>query len=321
VFINRSRLAKADVRGSEFQYSFARLEAATSVKQVYWQYVFLAEKQKLLVYQDSLFSRFLRAAALRAKSGETNSLEMITARSQSFELKNRLFQLRADLQILSKKLRILLNTRELIIPDESGLHKIGFSLSADSLAIVNNPSLAYSMNEAEKARIEKKLERSQMLPDLNVGFFSQTIKGVEDVNGVLREFGPGDRFNGIQAGISVPVWIAPFAARSKAARLNEEAAQTNAEYSQKTISGNYSTLIDELKKYSSTIEYYENQANKEAELIVDQAEKSYRAGALDYLDYVMTLDHAMTIRESYIEALNNYNQTIISIEQVTGKIF
>ena len=54
-------------------------------------------KQKLLIYQDSLYSGFLRAAELRAKSGETNRLEMITARSQSLEIKNQLYQVTSDI--------------------------------------------------------------------------------------------------------------------------------------------------------------------------------------------------------------------------------
>jgi heavy metal efflux system protein len=59
----------------------------------------------------------------------------------------------------------------------------------------------------------------------------------------------------------------------------------------------------------------------EAEIIIDQASRSYKAGALDYLDYVLTLNRALTIRQNYLDALNSFNQTIISIEYVTGKIF
>ncbi len=42
---------------------------------------------------------------------------------------------------------------------------------------------------------------------------------------------------------------------------------------------------------------------------------------MDYLDYVLNLNRALAIRQSYLDALNSYNQTIISIEYITGKIF
>ena len=74
-------------------------------------------------------------------------------------------------------------------------------------------------------------------------------------------------------------------------------------------------------KYSNSIEYYEKQAIPEADMIIDQATKSYKAGAMDYLDYILNLNRALSIKQSYLETLNYYNQTIVSIESMTGKIF
>lgn len=320
VYVNKRKLANANIRGSELSLEISRLDISNQVKQVYWQYVYTAEKQKLLAYQDSIFSKFMHAAELRAKTGETNKLEMIAARSQSMEISNQYFQVTADLEVQAKKLALLLNSSYLLVPAEKSLVKIKYEALSEKGSVENNPSLGFALQEAEVSGIEKKLERSQMLPDLSVGWFSQTITGTMEVNGVPRDFGKGDRFNGVQAGIAVPIWIAPFAARSKAARINEEAARTNAEYLRKMISGNHSSLLDEFRKYSSAVSYYETQAVPEADAIIEQANKSYSGGALDFLDYVMMLNRAIDIRKNYIEALNNYNQTIISIEYITGKI-
>jgi cobalt-zinc-cadmium resistance protein CzcA len=160
-----------------------------------------------------------------------------------------------------------------------------------------------------------------MMPDLNVGYFSQTIIGTQDVNGMSRTFGKDFRFSGVQAGLSFPLWFSPYTSRTKAAKINENIARTNAENYTRSISGNYQSLVDEHNKYRSSVEYYEKQAVPEADLIIEQATRSYKAGALDYLDYVITLNRALTIRQNYLEALNNYNQTVISIESIKGKIF
>jgi len=321
VYINKLKLADANIKSSMFQYDISRLELATQVKQVYWQYVYLTSKQKLLAYQDSLYSGFLKAAELRAISGETNKLEMITARSQSLEIKNHLFQVTADIGIFSRKLSLLLNSSILAVPVEKNLHKIDVSFLTDSVSLEQNPSLGYARQQVEVSKVERKLERSQMLPDLNIGYFSQTIIGTQDVDGVALRFGPEDRFTGIQAGISVPVWFKPYSAKIKAAKINESIARTDAESYNKSVTGNYITLLDEYSKFSSSVDYYEKQAVPEAEIIIDQATRSYRAGALDYLDYVLTLDRALAIKQNYLEALNNCNQTIISIEYITGKLF
>ncbi|MCX6326872.1 MAG: CusA/CzcA family heavy metal efflux RND transporter [Bacteroidia bacterium] len=321
VYVNRYKLANANIKSSEWQFKVSQLEIATLVKQDYWQYVFLAAKQKMLAYQDSLYSGFLRAAELRAKSGETNRLEMITARSQSLEIKNLLYQVTADMGIYSRKLMIILNSKTLLKPAESELHRIDFESLSDSMSFKHNPSLGYVQQQVEVSQIGKKLERSQMLPDINVGYFSQTIIGMQDVEGVPHNFGQGFRFSGIQAGISIPLWFSPYTSRARASKINENVARTDAEYYSKSITGNYQSLLDEFRKFSSSVDYYEKQAVPEADLIIEQATLSYNAGALDYLEYVLTLNRALTIRQNYLDALNSYNQTIISIEYITGKIF
>jgi len=193
----------------------------------------------LLIYQDSLYSGFLRAAELRAKAGETNRLEMITARSQSLEIQNQLYQITVDIAITSRKLMILLNSKSLLIPIVSEVHRFDLALSSDSISVEKNPFLGYVNQQVKVSQIEKKLERSQMLPDLNVGYFSQTIIGTQDVNGTPRNFGKDSRFTGVQAGISVPLWFSPYTSRAKAAKINETIARTNAENYSKSISGNY----------------------------------------------------------------------------------
>jgi len=89
----------------------------------------------------------------------------------------------------------------------------------------------------------------------------------------------------------------------------------------KSLSGSYNSLLGEYSKFSNSIDYYEKQAVPEADLIIDQATRSYKAGAMDYLDYILNLSNALGIKQNYLDALNNYNQPIISIDFITGKIY
>ena len=321
VYINQNKLAKANVKSSEWQLKTSQLETTTQVKQVYWQLAYLYSKLKLLIYQDSLFSGFSRAAELRAKVGETNKLEMITARSQSMEIKNQLQQLIADKAILNRQLQTLLNVRMALYPADTVLRRIDFTPTANSSALSDNPSMGYTNQQVQVSHLEKQLEVSRALPDFSIGYFSQTMKGEQEVNGVPRFFGSGDRFNGIQAGIAIPLWVSPFASKVKAAKIKEQIASTNAEQYTKSLQGNYQSLLDEFEKYSKSIDYYEKQAVPEANLIIDQSTRAYKAGALDYLDYVLSLSRALTIKQNYLDAINSCNQTIINIEFISGKTF
>jgi cobalt-zinc-cadmium resistance protein CzcA len=321
LYINQQKLAEANIRSSEWQSVATRLEIATQIKQVYWQLSYLYAKQKLMVWQDSLYSGFQKAAERRAMTGETNRLEMISARSQSLEVKNQLLQVSADLTIYKQKLQTLLNTRSDVYPADTVLCRIVFLPIADSNAMAENPSVGYIRQQVDVSRLEKKVECSRMWPEFNIGYFSQTMQGVQEINGIPRTFGTGDRFTGIQAGIAIPLWFVPYTSKSKAAKLSEQIALTNADYYLKSATGNYLSLLGEYAKYSNSLDYYENQAVPEADLIIEQATRSYKAGAMDYIDYIQSLSRALSIKQNYLDALNNYNQTIVSIEYMTGKIF
>ncbi len=319
VYINQKKLANARVRSSELQFKGSQLEVATQVKQVYWKLAYLYSKQRLLLYQDSLYSRFLRAAELRAKTGETNRLEMITARSQSLEVKNQIFQNSSDIEISARSFNALLNTDNNFTPADTILVKAGAIPVSDSAVISQNPSLGFIKQQVEVSRREKDVEQSRLWPDLNIGYFSQTIRGIQEVNGTPHLFGTGDRFTGVQAGISIPLWIVPYTSKARAAKINENIARNDAEYFAKSLTASYYSMLDEYNKYSGSVDYYEKQALPEADLIIDQSSRSYKAGAMDYLDYVISLNRALEIKQRYLDALDNLNQTIIKIEYLTGK--
>jgi len=320
VYTTQHKLAKATIKSSEWQLKTSRLEITNQVKQAYWQLAYLHSKKRLLMYQDSLYSGLLRGAELRAKTGETNRLEMITVKSQSLEVKNQIDGVMTDIRICSRKLQILLNSDTEVRTSDTVLHRMDYSKIPDSLSISANPAVEFVKQQVEISSYETKLERNRALPDFNVGFFSQTIQGTQDVNGVALTFGPEARFTGIQAGISVPLWFLPYTSRTKSAKIKEQISQNNAEYFSKSLAGSYQSYLEEFAKYSKSLEYYEKQAIPEANLIIEQASLSYKAGALDYLDYILSLNRAIEIRQNYLNALNSYNQTIISLDLLTGNL-
>lgn len=319
LYISQYKLAKANVKSSEWQFQASRLEIATQVKEVYWQLSYLYSKRNLLLYQDSLYAGFLRAAALRAKTGETNLLEMITARSTRMEVQNQLRQASADILIFQQKLQTLVNSTLPVAPTDTLIRRLPFTLISDSSLLINNPSAGYYRQQVEVARLEKNVELNKLVPDFSIGYFSQTMLGVQEVDGVAKSFGPGDRFTGFQAGMTIPLWFVPYSSRSKAASIKQLVSKTNAEYFDKMLTSNYKNLSGEYSKFSNSVDYYEQQAVPEADIIIEQTTKSYKSGAMDYLDYILNLSRALSIKQNYLDALNNYNQTIISIESITGK--
>ena len=315
VYVNQRKLADSKIKSSQWQHKVSQLETATQVKQLYWQLAYLQASKSLLKEQEQLYEGFLKAVELRAQTGETGSLEKMTARSQALEIKHQFRQVSSEIAVYKRKLQTLLNTSWEVSTADTLLKQIPFTPSAEALS--QHPSLGLAQQEVEVSRAEKKLERSRILPDLTIGYFNQTIDGTLDANNT--PFRSGYRFSGIQAGIALPLWAAPNIARIKAAGINETIVRYNSENFGKSLVSKYEELQQECSTLRSSVEYYENQAVPEALMIVKQSTLNYKAGSLGYLDYVLSLGRATDIRQNYLKTLNELNQTIIQLQYLTGQ--
>lgn len=319
VYTNKSALANATIKASEERFKITKNELVRNVKNAYYELSSANAKRKLLLFQDSLFADFAKAAELRFKVGESNYLEKVTAETQLMEIRNQLLQVKADWLIAQKQLQNLLNTKdEITIADEAPA-KRPFSISLDSSAIAQNPYLAYFKQQLEISHYETRVERSKMLPDFNIGYFNQSINGTGfNSSGAEQNFNSGNRFTGVQAGIAIPIWFKPHTSRIQAAKLNEKIAESNLQSQKLIMQGQLNTLAQEFQKYQSTAVYYEKSALPQAELIIQNANKAYKAGEIGYLEYLQSLNSGIKIKTDYIDYLMLYNQSVISIELITG---
>jgi len=54
-------------------------------------------------------------------------------------------------------------------------------------------------------------------------------------------------------------------------------------------------------------------------MIMKTATRQYRAGNIDYLQYIQYFDQATRIRLNYLNVLNNYNKNVIELQYLTGQ--
>lgn len=314
---SQGALNRALVASTELKKAATENELVYNVKQVYYQLAYAQARYDLLLQQDSIYEGFLKSASLRYKTGETNLLEQTTAETQRNEVKNQLRQSEATMLVLRTQLKTLLNTEELPDISENTLREIEFRELADTAAVSANPSLAYMRQQVEVAHSQKKVEAAKFAPDLLVGFFSQTLIGTPDSeNGGSAT--SSDRFTGFQVGISIPLWFVPHQGRVKAAAYNQQAAQSNYQYYQTTLKGQLQQAAQQYAQNKNSLEYYQTSALPNADLILKQSETAFRNGEIGYVEYFLGLRNALAIKEGYLQTLNDYNQSIVYIEFLSG---
>ncbi|WP_367868350.1 CusA/CzcA family heavy metal efflux RND transporter [Pedobacter sp. WC2423] len=310
---NQRNLYDAQVRSSELNLSVTQNALIRQVKSIYAQLSYFKALQKLYKSQDSIFSNFLKASSLRYQTGETNMLERTTAETQLNEVRNQSEKNRADISIYSVELQRLLNTKEMIDVSSDYLKKENWNLIApDSLA--NTSLLALQQQQVEIADQSLRVERAKAGPDFTVGYFNQSIIGSQTINGQDRIFSAGKRFQGIQAGISIPIFYKPFAGRIKAAKIEKQIAQTEFSLFQTNLQTQYKQAEQDLLKNSHSVDYYEKNALPNVNLILKQSQIAFQSGDIGYLEFSQALRTYSDIRFSYLQAINQYNQSVYTLQ-------
>lgn len=320
VYTNQSKLATAKIESSEWREAITKNELIQQVKSTWYGLLMEKNERRLLLEQDSIYQSFSRAANLRYRTGETNLLEKATAESQVAEIKVMLEQNKSDIEIYQTSLKTLLNTDLLIDPAGDSLTQREVESLIAEADVDDNPTLAWFRQQIVVAENEKSLEKSKLMPDLMVGYFNQSLNGPnQDINGNLVTYGSGDRFTGFQVGISIPI----FGAKSQASairtiELKKQENEALAQSVNNELEGRLQSLLQQYYKFQNSLSYYQTNALPQAELILNQAQKGFQSGDIGYVEYTQGLNRSLSVRFNYLDILNQYNQTIIQIEFISG---
>ncbi len=318
VYGRQSKVAEEKVKSSMAYKALTENDLRREVKLAYTQYQYALEKKKLLLQQDSIYIKLSKASNARYRAGEATSLENVTSEVQSKQIQNELEKNASDITIAQQMLQTLLNINvDVVISEKESLAK-DLSLDQQSLNSQDNPLLSYLKQEIEVSRKTTELEKSRALPDIILGFSSQTYKGMQTINGIDRTYTGMDRFNFFQVGLGIPIFPGGYRAKINASRINEQRAQAQVDLAQTNLNGQLKELVQEYLKFKKSLIYYQQQALPQAQLIIANSDKSFKSGDISYTQYLQNLTLSNTIQAEYLDNLYKYNRTIIAIEAVLG---
>jgi cobalt-zinc-cadmium resistance protein CzcA len=317
VFGRQHALNNMVVRQAELQEHVTKNELTFQVKQVVNHLLYLKARERIFFKQDSLLTHLSRIADVQYKTGEGTLLGKTSAETQRVEMKNQQARNLADIQTTIQHLQLLCQAPE--IKDVAGdLENMLQMVETDSVLTMQNPAMALARQHVLIANQQKKVEASRVLPELRFGYFTQTLIGTQNVNGQEIYYGSDKRFQGFQVGLSFPLLFAPHASRVKAADIATQTAQKQQEASQLVITQQYSAANQELIKNKNSLEYLRGSALAMADLILQQSRKSFESGELGYSTLLLNLRQALSVREEYLLALYQYNNSIITLQYLNG---
>lgn len=316
VLARSMKLGSERVEGERRMLLSEKQSLVFQIKNSYEHLLYLNAVKNLLTGQDSIYSDFYRAASLRQKAGEGTPLETTTAQVQWEELKNTIRQNEADGRIEKSRLYALTKSKTPFSVKGQLVRKEAPMDTSSS----DNAMKQWWQQQTVIARQTKKVERSRLLPDINLGYFNQTLVGTYSIDGKTEGYNPpSKRLQGIHVGLSFPLWARPQIARARAAAKEEEKMEKQVESFETFLTASIHQAQDEIEKNKSTLDYYENQALKNAALLVKQAHTYYRQGEIGYVEYLQAIRNSYLLRSNHLAALYQYNLSVIKIEFLLGK--
>lgn len=317
VWASQRALAKGYRNESEWKTKMVRNDLAKQVKTVFQQLLYYKARRKILIHQDSLFAELVKAVKLKQEVGEIGVLEKTVSETNYLEMQNRLRQNDMDIANSRLQLQYLLQTPDRV--DASGeFQALQLSYSFDSMMLQHNPQWKYWNEQASIARHQRQLEVRRVLPEISLGYFTQTLIGFQQINGQDQFFGRDKRFGGFSVGIFVPVAYPVHHAKIRAAKLREEVVALERKAFDISLRADVEQALHALDKNASNLQYYETSALPYAALLEKQSIIALRNGEIEFSFFINNMQQVFNIRQNHLDALLQYNQNIITLEHLIG---
>lgn len=202
------------------------------------------------------------------------------------------------MRIQQERLRLLLNSGELILPLLLPLEKLNIpeypgETPTHPLQNRQQQNIIIAQSAIQVARQENK-------PDFSGRFYSQFLWGADNP------------FSGFSVSAAFPL-LGLNAHRQKIKLAEAEVAIQKAQYDY-TLQGLISEreqAYQELDKNRKGLAFYESFGLRQADEIIKASSLSYQAGEIGFSELSQFLTQAIEIRRNYLETLNNYNQSVI----------
>ena len=315
VYAKQKSLQNETYKSSVLNIAVKEAELKKQVSEVFYLLIYLQQKKNILLKNDSVYASFLEKANLRFAKGESNILEKTTAETQRGQISIQLNQLKNDIEILQLQFQLLLNTQTVFAPSNEN-PKLVFTALLDTSAVSNHPQIKVLQQQKNISLVNTQLQKQKLLPELNLGYSSQSIQGTGADN-VL--YAKSYRFNSVQFGIGVPLFFGSQKEKINSAKILELISENNYQIGLQSLKTEYETAFKNYQTQLQTVKYFEDTALKNANTITKTANEQFINGDINYLEWTMLINNAVSIQSNYADAVKELNQTIIQLNYLTSK--
>ncbi len=315
IYLKQQSVLTNEWKNADLGLEIRKKELKKEVTLSFYNLLYTIQLKNILLQTDSIYSIFLKNAQLKFSKGESNILEKNTAESQRGQINLQLKQLEQDYANLVLEFNMLLNSSQIYIPVDSKL-KLDAPVVADSNAMKQHPFILQLEQQLAISKSKLKLEKLNLLPNLFVAYSNMSITGM----GADNIYYPrSKRFQSVQAGIGIPLFFGSQKSKISGMKINYLISENNALAGNALLELKYKKAIQEYASNVQIVNYFESQANNNADEIMKASTLQYNSGSIDYLEWLMFTNQVISTKVDYLNAVRKLNNSIIELNYLTNK--
>lgn len=318
VYKHLSAVNRTNVSISEAGLEQKRVEIKSAVKSAYYSAQVLHRRQDLLREMDQVYAEVQKKMNQRLKSGDTDALEATTAENQRIQIANQLLEIKADYAVLIRQFNFLLNTTGLLEPElDSMVYQPEYLTEATR--VFDTPLLKMQRQIIDLSKSQSRLERSRLLPHLNLGYNNTSIIGWQtSAAGADQYFGGGKRFSSFQAGIGIPLSLGAGRAKVQASVIQTRKHEQELEALDKELTTRLEKASQSYNQYKNKLHSFQSVLLPNAERVLKLAAAKMAAGEISFLEWVIYVNQTVQVRSDYLDTVQHLNESILEMEIITA---
>ena len=276
-------------------------EVTAEVKRAWAYYQYAYNLYNLYKEQEELSEMLRRSGELRFQQGDIDQVECSMIATMAADLHTKLLQTREEVTLAVRRFTWACYAGRAIIPQDTTLSVM--TLKTDS-AQLSWAHLDYFAGQEREKREMLRIERSKFFPEFSVGYVRQKIAPLTGLDSWM-------------VGVSFPILFFPQRSRIRQAKIEARMAGLQAEDNRTQLHRKVEELNRKLSQQLSSLDYYTHAALKEADALQKGALLQFKESETDIVQLVQSLNSAREIRSNYIQAVYDYNVSVIEMELYT----
>ncbi len=320
VYVARHKALKAQRAVAESEQSLYRNELIKEVSLGYYKWLYVRQKERILLSQDSVYADFLRLASVKYAAGETNQLERMNAQRLLSENQMALKKVQNEQASAKMALLRLLNRADSddIAPADSMLEAIHGEPTVLAVDFSSTPLGANYAARISSGERNVSLAKQGFAPKLSVAFTTQAVIQSYNPYKVDRSRFEQGNFMGFEVGVSVPLFFGSQLSRVKAESKALERVRNERTMADRQMQSQWREAYDEYQRAKQALEYYQGEGNSQASELRRIAQVTYENAEISYVEYIQNLISALDEQLRYCDALNDYNISIINLNYLNA---